>query len=812
MALELLKANSAIWQGGFITNLSDVDWSSWQPNCDTLLVVDYARTRTKEFRHACSALYDRESQLKSRVRFLLLDRPNQPESSANKTAEEFHGAGTDRAAITSTAFKENIYLGSLGATEIWSIIKEAVPAKILQTVDRQSVLKALAQSDPQRRPLFALFAAHAISKGRDVRQWSVRALTQWVLNAERERFWIPAGAKDKDPDLNLLALATLVAGLSIQDLAAVADGTLLPRPERVSIAKYAAMSGRKVETSFPPLEPDILGELFVLDHFRRDDAVGQPVAQQLASLAWRLRPAEMAAFMWRVMSDFYILMLPEQGHTENDDEEVQEQIHRLQTLPVADPPKEWLIYATGTLSEFQRRNDRNGYASECEKIRVLFEADPQDPFASAIYAKALMGQICLATAAKDSDGAAAAFGRADRLINQAPDDVDGRTSYAKSTAAMLLLGGASTEFSPERAFDKINNLALRFPTDGMLHQWREICDLCVRIAHPGVDRSAHGCALCGRSALNENENRVDCILCMVSSWAQSDHQVREEVVRKIESSIAGIFGLILGFEREYAKGSWPRATFASALLSTVNSDDSNIRSEVSVLMDRLHELLEMYPNESRLLDVYAQLAPTVLRKFGADGLSLAEALLMIDRLESLAGRPSPKSDPKRDLSIWIGPAKFLIVSRFVGKYPLPEMLRYLDRAEQYFKLVPDEYKELTLFNYLLAVSDILRCYENAGSDITKSLLGRMTWLVGLYAKARKIPGPFFRSVYALTLAAMITRYRNKGALVEATALIADLDALVSSYRDEDELEDIRRHLDDGVVTEASPAALPPVPP
>lgn len=812
MALELLRKYSAVWEGGFLENLGDVNWASWQPRRDTLLVIDYARTRTKDFRRACSTLYGRASAFKHRVRFLLLDRPEEaksPNDNRKTAAQQFYGVGTDQAAILSTEFAEHRFLAALDSNDIWKIIKEAVPQQCLRAVNRRQVLKSLKESDPQGRPLFALFAAHAISNGRGVRQWSARALTQWVLEQERERYWTPAGVADLD--LNLLALSTLIGGLSIDYLRTIADGTLLPMPDQVSTTIYAKMCGRRVESSFPPLEPDILGELFVLDHFRRDDRLGQPLASRLASLAWQLAPAAMAAFLWRAFGDFDMPRPAalKEGEPDAEDQAVQEQLDRLRRLRLANPPKEWLVYAPTILWELREKNDRQGHATECEKIRSLYEIEPQDHLIRTVYAKALAGEITLSARANDIPVAVGAFKHLRALSDQSPENIDIRDSYVKAVAEMLLRGLADEDFAPRHVLEKIDGLASRFPEDGELKKWYEICDLCLRIAYPAVIADPpHKCALCGRPALQfASEEERHCVLCFLVGSAQSNSYTRHRLFQAVESSIDRMWMWMYGLhsKRSYQKGAWSRETFADALLSVAcYSDETDTLPKLPALSGWLYELCEMYPSQRHLLESYAQIVPGVIHNSSKYNLSLAEALHMVDRLEIYFGRLSPK-DRQAGMFIWLGVAKFAIISSFAGQCTLGEILAYLDRALKFFNTVPNERKAQFTLYYLFAVSGIIQEYENV--DVSKALLERVATLAGLYANVRDISSPWYREHYALALATMIRRYRKSGSPTEAAALSADLESLVTKYPEEEVLRAIREGLSNDE-TEGFPDDIP----
>jgi tetratricopeptide (TPR) repeat protein len=109
---------------------------------------------------------------------------------------------------------------------------------------------------------------------------------------------------------NLVTLATLVCGLLPRSggfafLANTDVASLLPEPVLVDPpAAYrdfvAATSG---ETMLAGLQPDMLGERFVLDRFAEGGGVGES-AKRLLGAAWALQPDDLCDFVVRTASDF----------------------------------------------------------------------------------------------------------------------------------------------------------------------------------------------------------------------------------------------------------------------------------------------------------------------------------------------------------------------------------------------------------------------------------------------------------------------------------------------------------------------------
>ena len=132
--------------------------------------------------------------------------------------------------------------------------------------DRESTLAAFHKIDPQHRPLFAAFAADAIASGRNIRQWDQKELLASVLKGEIDLRWNPSGVTPKEK--NLLALATITSGIPLVILRNPPVEGFLPPAQDYSPARFLVMSGRPSESLLNPLTPAILGEFFVLEHFK----------------------------------------------------------------------------------------------------------------------------------------------------------------------------------------------------------------------------------------------------------------------------------------------------------------------------------------------------------------------------------------------------------------------------------------------------------------------------------------------------------------------------------------------------------------
>ncbi|MCA1909317.1 MAG: hypothetical protein LDL39_13240, partial [Magnetospirillum sp.] len=300
LALELvLRCEDLGWHAGFVDWDADFNWDQWEPDRPCLLVVDYAQKDAQNYGTWLRRLCDRRSGFAHEVRVLLLERDLK-----GPWLEQLMGSGSHQARLESHRYLSPQTLPALSVDVLWQIVDKVFASKQKPLPARDKALADLARIDPHGRPLFAALFADALAEGGDTAQWDDQTLIRAILRREAEKFWKSAGVTEDD--LNLLALATMTGGLDLtpeitSDLrqAGLIDADI-PRDR----CRYSALCNRKVTTHLFPLEPDILGELFVLDRIAKDCTADPSLAELLWRYGWRLNPLAMAQFLDRAGRDF----------------------------------------------------------------------------------------------------------------------------------------------------------------------------------------------------------------------------------------------------------------------------------------------------------------------------------------------------------------------------------------------------------------------------------------------------------------------------------------------------------------------------
>ncbi|HEX8877558.1 MAG TPA: hypothetical protein VF777_12480 [Phycisphaerales bacterium] len=271
-----------MWKAGFLDFLKPIpsDWTTLPFEHDTLVVVDYASARAAELHKWLDHLSQRPASPEARrVRVLLLDRQEY-----DTWTNQLLGDQDRRVRIEGIRYDETRSLPPLEPDALWRIMTDVFKAakKPLPESRREELLTKLASCNAGNRPLFAAFAADALLAGKDIAAWNEEDLAAYVLGHEEIQWAKAATTAGVGPDAlekhkNLLALATLAAGVDcggdydalLEKMKPAGFNPLLPPPGCFAanwglMDRLASLSNRPHGAELVPLEPDYLGELFVL--------------------------------------------------------------------------------------------------------------------------------------------------------------------------------------------------------------------------------------------------------------------------------------------------------------------------------------------------------------------------------------------------------------------------------------------------------------------------------------------------------------------------------------------------------------------
>jgi Domain of unknown function (DUF4062)/AAA ATPase domain len=284
---ELCTSVSPPWRAGFLlAEPPFAEWSGWQPEGPTLMVVDYAAEQVDRVRALLSAAIHRGADAFARtpVRVLLVER-----DADGPWIDRLIGSRSAGYALEQTRSSiATVEVGPLSDEELWRTVAGLLDPVAADGRLRADLITALHALDPMRRPLFALLAADAVTAGRSIGAWDRERLLRDVLARDRET-WAARGVTAAYE--NLLALATMTGGLTEAVLETPLPEVALPGFREFDRALYRAMTGADLAgDALPPLKPDLLGEFFVLEHVRgRNPKITARLAAELGAAAWRVR-------------------------------------------------------------------------------------------------------------------------------------------------------------------------------------------------------------------------------------------------------------------------------------------------------------------------------------------------------------------------------------------------------------------------------------------------------------------------------------------------------------------------------------------
>jgi hypothetical protein len=303
LALEFLFRNHFGWRCGFLPQSEETcfhEWRRWQPQDPTLIVADYASTCHEYLQKAIVALRSQTQELRQPVRLLLIER-----EASGPWWDHFLGSGEEQYALDATGFRDPLRLQPMSREEAWKQISLIMGDEPTTPVKRKKILKTLERIDSERCPLIIALVAEAARSDSGIEKWEVKnrdELLKIILRREQDKFWTTSDKESDRRYMNLLALSTTVGGLPLEALRG--DWNIeLPSTEEFDPDRYGTMSGQRSNELIAPLEPDILGEFFVLEHIKpRSRATNQP-ADRFRKAAYTLK-TEFIDFLNRATQDF----------------------------------------------------------------------------------------------------------------------------------------------------------------------------------------------------------------------------------------------------------------------------------------------------------------------------------------------------------------------------------------------------------------------------------------------------------------------------------------------------------------------------
>lgn len=338
LAYELVQEAKGNWHAGFLVRenlnkFADI-CERWVPARSTLIVVDYVLGREEPLKRILQTLVTRSSQMEVPVRLLIVERQRwdrggiirprvrrdakvqhlEFQSSDSGMAQWFLSLNTrdegDDEPLAKAKFEDGVIeLTDLDQVDFARIVQRVninvnncdIPDKEIHAISHEM--------GRNNRPLYAYYVATALRTGTHRTGWTRDDLLTSTLEREQGKRWRRAlgssspSIGDDTPAVRLALLATMVDGF---DNLTTTLPALWQIPDRRTIQEATIIvdgpmgTGAPFSGLIPPLQPDILGEWFVLASL----SGGVIRAALLAEAAWEVAPEKMATFLQRITHDF----------------------------------------------------------------------------------------------------------------------------------------------------------------------------------------------------------------------------------------------------------------------------------------------------------------------------------------------------------------------------------------------------------------------------------------------------------------------------------------------------------------------------
>lgn len=599
LALEFCLAWQSDWHAGFLNRDADApDWTRWQPQLPTLLVVDYATGDTEKLGRLLRGLCNRDPQrhLRRPVRVLLLDRHQQ-----EKLLLQAVGQGADALGIN-TSRVPDIELATVD--QPWAIIEHFLSRAGHALPAQAETLERLAQVDPLRRPLFAMLLADAVAQNATLTTITRESLIDNVILRDREKYWRPA-AKDHGVALEkaefLLAFATVVGGLSLSNVQAPLDTW-----DPASFATlFEAMSGYdRITDTVAPLAPDLVGECFVLKTFA---ALASQRASDCLALAWNEWPEQSFEFFNRLAQDFPTdTLLDAATHADLN--------HRFSRLAWAT----WVVNLIGSNASVKMVRARRAFA----RLAALAAAHPDEPEIRLEQANATVNLIN-ELGATDPPTTKTIFSDLCTLAAAHPDEPRTRVAQAQAAYNLINALGACDLPTVKAVFTDLCALANAYPDQPAIrHEQAEAAFNLINSLGNSDPTAATAVFtnLCALATAHPDEAKIRieqarAAVNLINALGSSDPTAAKAVFTNLRALTAA-----------YPEESEIRFAQALAAFNLIHGLSASDPVTVKAVFANLSELVADYPNDAALREPLIRAVRTVVEQFADSDPSWVEQL------------------------------------------------------------------------------------------------------------------------------------------------------------------------------------------
>jgi len=301
---------------------------------NTLFVVDYIQARLPEI--GCWMIYIHESMHISKVRIVLIERDGSDINDTNWVKRLVERCNYPQN-LLSVCHNKGAFLRLLpirDKAKLSEIMESYAHRanKILSHADSEILLTVLEKTDPELlRPLYALFITDVYfnNSGKFPEQLSREDVLDYIVEKESDRISKIIYSFGNCPNPRLLAswmnilVFTTMTGATVfeadQFVGLSFDFDIL---QTESINTYHYVSAEELFSKYdllyldkdddlmcPPIEPDLIGEYFVLEHFKKLRKRNQTsIINKVIEAGWQNWAEGMSSFVRRLIEDYYQLI------------------------------------------------------------------------------------------------------------------------------------------------------------------------------------------------------------------------------------------------------------------------------------------------------------------------------------------------------------------------------------------------------------------------------------------------------------------------------------------------------------------------
>ncbi|MCD8050747.1 MAG: hypothetical protein LUE89_03610 [Clostridiales bacterium] len=256
------------------------DYQNWHYPGGLLVVADYAGEIAEQLGDWLANLAETgENRCPKKLRLILLERENLGEAVTPFWYQTFTGGRERSRAVKQFQAKPtSIELPGLGDEALGALVQDyarSEKGRELTQTELSSVLEKAHEIDrdnPAPRPLVTLFIADAVLEGNDYTHWDIPALVENIIERYQDHWRNTVCNGDEklyDALQQVLVYATAVGGWDLTELPEpleAASKTLLASGWVLEPLVCAVNEENTFRERLSPLEPDLVGEFYVLDY------------------------------------------------------------------------------------------------------------------------------------------------------------------------------------------------------------------------------------------------------------------------------------------------------------------------------------------------------------------------------------------------------------------------------------------------------------------------------------------------------------------------------------------------------------------